>query len=112
MSDGQVHSEYASGSVNYFRNRLHLDVWLSSKYAYDVFKERDRNSEKPVKELFLETLQLRLRNNFWEISKKNSTEKWFSLELFLASFVRNPEAIIRGVNFAIFTGKPCVGVPF
>ena len=25
---------------------------------------KDKNSEKPIKELFLETLQLRLRNNF------------------------------------------------
>ena len=25
---------------------------------------KDKNSEKPTKELFLETLQLRLRNNF------------------------------------------------
>ena len=26
--------------------------------------KKDKNSEKPVKELFLETLQVRLRNNF------------------------------------------------
>ena len=33
--------------------------------------KKDKNSEKPVKELFLETLQQRLRNNFKEISEKN-----------------------------------------
>ena len=36
--------------------------------------KKDKNCEKPVKELFLETLQQRLRNNFQEISEKNSTE--------------------------------------
>ena len=37
--------------------------------------KKDKNCEKPVKELFLETLQQRLRNNFYEISEKNSNEK-------------------------------------
>ena len=32
-------------------------------YTCDMFKER-QNCEKPVKELFLETLQQRLRKNF------------------------------------------------
>ena len=36
--------------------------------------KKDKNCEKPVKELFLETLQQRLRNSFQEISEKNSTE--------------------------------------
>ena len=31
--------------------------------------KKDRNCKKPVKELFLETLQQRLRNNFQEISE-------------------------------------------
>ena len=59
--------------------------------------KKDKNCEKPVKELFLETLQQRLRNNFYEISEKNSTEKWFSSQLFTASFVRSPDAAIIGV---------------
>ena len=37
--------------------------------------KKDKNCEKPVKELFLETLQLRLGNNSKEISEKNYTEK-------------------------------------
>ena len=37
--------------------------------------KKDKNCEKPVNESFLETLQLRLRNNFSETSEKNSTEK-------------------------------------
>ena len=37
--------------------------------------KKDKNCEKPVKELFLEMLQLRLRNHFQEISEENSTEK-------------------------------------
>ena len=45
-----------------------------------MFKER-QNCEKPVKELFLETLQQRLRKNFYEISEKNPTEKCFSSQL-------------------------------
>ena len=36
-----------------------------------------------------------------EVSEKSSTDKWFSSELFLASFVRNPEAAIRGVLFTL-----------
>ena len=51
--------------------------------------KKDKNCEKPVKELFLETLQLRLRNNLQEISEKSSTEKLFSSQLFSANFVRN-----------------------
>ena len=61
--------------------------------------KKDKNCEKPVKELFLETLQQRLRNNFQEISEKNSTENWFSSKLLSVSFVRNPEAAIRGVLY-------------
>ena len=37
-----------------------------------TFLKKDKNCKKPVKELFLETMQL---NNFEEISEKNSTEK-------------------------------------
>ena len=28
--------------VNYFHKRLHLDVWLGSKYVSDMFKERQK----------------------------------------------------------------------
>ena len=37
--------------------------------------KKDKNSEKPDRELFLETLQLRLRNHSKEISNQSSTEK-------------------------------------
>ena len=36
--------------------------------------KKDKNCEDPVKKL-LKTLQLRLRNNFSEISEKNYTQK-------------------------------------
>ena len=55
----------------------------------------------PVKVSFLETLQLRLRNDFKEISDKPSTKKWFPSQLFLASFVRRSEAGIRRVLLKI-----------
>ena len=35
-------SEYASGTINYFRNMLHLDAWLGSRYFSDMFKERQK----------------------------------------------------------------------
>ena len=54
--DVPLFSEYAYKTINYFRNRLHLDVWLGSRYTSDMLK-KDRNCEKPVTELFLETLQ-------------------------------------------------------
>ena len=37
--------------------------------------KKDKNCERPVKELFLETLELRPGNNFEEISEKSYTEK-------------------------------------
>ena len=46
-----------------FEKSFILDVWLGSRQASDILK-KDKNCEKPVKELFLKTLQLRLRNNF------------------------------------------------
>ena len=55
--------EYASGNIDYFRIRLHLDVWPGSRYASDMFKEK-QNCKKPATELFLEMLQLRLTNDF------------------------------------------------
>ena len=73
-----------------------LDVWLGSWQASHILK-KDKSCQKPVKELFLETSQLRLKNSFKEMSEKNSTEKWFSSQLFSAIFVRNSEAATRGV---------------
>ena len=77
-----------------------------------MFKERQK-LRKTCKELFLETLQLRLRNNFWE---KLYWE--MILQLFSASCVRNPEAAIRGVlkkrlllkNSQYSQENTCVGV--
>ena len=46
---------FAIGSI------LMLDWVLDTSLAC---LKKDKNSEKPVKELFLETLQQRLRNNF------------------------------------------------
>ena len=57
---------FATGSI------LMLDWVLDTSLTCS---KKDKNWEKPVKELFLETLQQRLRNNFQEISEKNSTEK-------------------------------------
>ena len=55
--DVQLRSEYASGTINYSRQRLHLDTPLT-------YSKNDKNCEKPVRALFLKTLQLRIRNNF------------------------------------------------
>ena len=67
--------------------------------------KKGKNSKKPGKELFLETLQLRLRNNSYGISEKNSTEKWFSSQSFSVSFVRNPEAAIEVFYEKHLTGE-------
>ena len=110
-------SEYASGTINYFRNRLHLDVWLGSRYTSDMFKERQK-LWKTCKGVILETLHQRLRNNFKEISEKSSTEKWFSSQLFSASFVRNPalrDVLWIKLFFTIsryLQESTCVRVPF
>ena len=60
--DVRLSSEYASGTINYFRNRLILmfDWVLDTPLTY---LKKGKNSEKLVKELFLETLQVKLRNN-------------------------------------------------
>ena len=89
-------SEYASGTINYLCNRLHLDVWLGSRYTSDMFKERQELRKNPVKELFLEMMQQRLEIISQKFRRKTA-EKWFSSQLLSASFVRNPEAAIRGV---------------
>ena len=58
--------------------------------------KKEKNCEKPVKELFLAKLQQRL-----EIISKRFLRKILQrndfLQLFSAGFVRNPEAAIRGV---------------
>ena len=67
--DVRVRSEYASGTINYFRNRFYLDVWLGFRYPSDMFKERQklwktykgvafRNAAAKTKKYFL--------RNFWE----------------------------------------------
>ena len=94
-------------AVHYLHKKLHrrcsTPFWIRL-WNYELFWQKtssryasDKNCEKPVWELFLELLQLRLRNNFYKKCEKNSTEKWFSSQLFSASFLRNPEAAIRGV---------------
>ena len=35
-------SEYASGTINYIRKRLHLDVCLGSRYTSGMFEERQK----------------------------------------------------------------------
>ena len=59
--------------------------------------KKDKNCEKTCKGVIFRITAAKTRNNFWEISEKNSAEKWFSSQLLSASFVRNPEAAIRGV---------------
>ena len=58
--------------------------------------KKEKNCEKPVNELFLETLQLRLKIISKKFLRKTLLRNDF-LQLFSASFVRNPEAAIRGV---------------
>ena len=77
-------SEYASGTIISAIGSILMFDWV-----LDI--PQDMNCEKPLKELFLETLQQRLRNNFWQISDENSTEKGF-------------HSCFQQV-FAIFTGK-------
>ena len=59
--------------------------------------KKDKNCEKSVKELFLETLQLRLEV-ISKIFLRKTLPRNDYLQLFSASFVRNPEAVIRGVS--------------
>ena len=40
--DFPLYSEYASGTIIYFCHRLHLDVWLGSRYTSDMFKEKQK----------------------------------------------------------------------
>ena len=37
ISDVPLCSEFTSGTINYFCNRLHFDVWLGSRYTSDMF---------------------------------------------------------------------------
>ena len=97
---------FAIGSI------LMLDWVLDTSLAC---LKKDKNSEKPVKELFLETLQQRLRN-FWE-------KLYWEMIIFKVVFSKFCKksrsahqscSINKGVlnNFAIFTGNTCVGVSF
>ena len=105
-------SEYASGTINYFHNRLHLDAWLGSRYISDVFKERQklrktckgvifRNASTKTKKSFL--------RNFWE---KLSWEM-IIFKVVFSKFCKKSRSSHRSCsikkavlnNFAIFTGK-------
>ena len=57
--DFRIRSEYVSGTINYFRKRLHLMLDWALDTSLTCLK-KDKNCEKPLKELFLETFQLRL----------------------------------------------------
>ena len=70
FSDVPLCSEFTSGTINYFCNRLHLDVWLGSRYTSDMFKERQKLQKTckgvifrnaPSKEFLRKTL---LKNDF------------------------------------------------
>ena len=63
ISDLPLSCEYTSGTINYFAigSILMLDWVLDTSLTC---LKKDKNCEKPVKQLFLETLQQRLRNNF------------------------------------------------
>ena len=69
---------FANGSILMFEWVLEKDKKERKKLRKkerENCSKRDKNCEKPLKELFLETLQLRLGKNFLDISEKNSTEK-------------------------------------
>ena len=69
---------------------------MGSRYTSEMFKERQK-LQKSCQGVIFRNAAGKTRNNFYEISEKNSTEKWFSSQLFSASLVRNPEAAIIGV---------------
>ena len=79
--DVRLRSEYAPGTINHFRKRLHLDVWLDSRYASDMFKERQK-LRKTCKGVIFRNTAAKTKNNIQEISEKNSIEKWFSSIIF------------------------------
>ena len=105
--DFRLHSEYVSGTINFFAKGSFL-MFDSVLDTCLTCLKKDKNCKKSVKELFLETMQL---NNFEEISEKNSTEKWFSSVIFskFCKKSRNTHqrcCIKKAVfkHFAIFTG--------
>ena len=65
-----LYTAFANGSILMFD--CVLDMHLT---CLKPVKRKTCNFEKPVKELFLEMLQLRLGNNLKKISEKNYTEK-------------------------------------
>ena len=104
--------EYASGTINYFRNRLHLDLWLGSRYTSDMFKKKDKNCKKPVKELFLETLQQRLELISEKFLRKLYQETIFFTVVF-SKFCKKSRSSHQRCSikkadlyhFTVFTGK-------
>ena len=61
--DVPLYSEYIPGTINYFRIRLHLDVLLGSRYASDMFKERQK-LQKACKGVIFRNTAAKTRNNF------------------------------------------------
>ena len=62
-------SEYSSGAVNYFCKRLHLDVWMGSRFASDMIEERQK-LEKTCKWVIFRKVAANSKKwflrNFWE----------------------------------------------
>ena len=86
--DVQLRSEYASGAVNFFSQRLHSDVWMCSRYASDIFNERQK-----------------LRKTFKLVIFKNvgtKIKKWFLWNLWENLYW---EMIFFTVNFSKFCKK-------
>ena len=102
---------YTSGTINYFHNRLHLDVWLCSRYTSDISKEGPkmwrtckgvifRNAAAKTKKWFLRNFWQKI---YWEMifftvafskfcKKSRSSHQRCSIK----------KAVLK--NFAIFTG--------
>ena len=55
--------QYTTGTINYFCNRLHLDVWLGSRYTSDMFKESQK-LQKTSKGVIFRNTAAKTRNNF------------------------------------------------
>ena len=105
--DALLHYEYASGPVHYFRKRLHLDVWLSSRYASNMFNERQKNA-KSFKGLIFRNIEVKTKKwflrNFWE---KRSWKMIFFPVIF-SKFCKKLEVFYKKAvfkNLAILIGK-------
>ena len=67
--DVRLRSDYASEVVIYFCKRLHFDVWMGSRYASDMFKERQK-LRKTCKWVIFKNVAAKTKKwflrNFWE----------------------------------------------